>query len=358
VLDLDNTLWGGVVGDDGVDGIVLGQGDAVGEAHVAFQRYVRSLARRGVILAVCSKNDEPNALAPFLAHPEMVLQRSDIACFVANWDDKAGNLRRIAAQLNIGLDALVLVDDNAFERNLVRGALPMVAVPELPDDPARYAACIAEAGYFESLALTVEDGARGDQYQADLQRQALRATHCDLDGYLNSIDMALTWSTFERVSLARIVQLINKTNQFNLCTRRYLADEVLALMDDPRALLLHLRLCDRYGDNGIIAIVIGIAGADGSDMVIDTWLMSCRVLGRKVEHATLNIVATEAARRGVRRLIGRYRPSAKNAIVSEHYRNLGFALQRTAQDGATDWLLELDGYAPCAVPMTIKETGP
>ncbi|MDC8758293.1 HAD-IIIC family phosphatase [Janthinobacterium fluminis] len=358
VLDLDNTLWGGVVGDDGVAGIALGQGDAVGEAHLAFQRYARGLARRGVILAVCSKNAEENALAPFLHHPEMALGRADIACFVANWDDKASNLRRIAAELNIGLDALVFADDNAFERNQVRCALPMVAVPELPDDPALYAACIAEAGYFESLGLTGEDSARGGQYQENLQRQAARAAHADLDGYLESIGMTLEWARVDELNLARVVQLINKTNQFNLCTRRYQADEVRALMAAPDALLLQLRLRDRFGDNGIIAVVIGLPGAGAAELRLDTWLMSCRVLGRKVEMATLNIVAAEAARRGVRRLLGHYRPSEKNALVSEHYRKLGFALRATAPDGGSEWLLELDGYAPRAAPMTIKEIPP
>ncbi len=356
VLDLDNTLWGGVVGDDGVAGIALGQGSAAGEAHLAFQRYARSLARRGVILAVCSKNDEADALAPFLRHPEMALKRDDIACFVANWDDKAANLRRIAAALNIGLDALVLADDSPFERNQVRRALPMVAVPELPADPALYPACLAEAGYFESLGLSREDFGRAGQYQTRQQCEAQRAGHADLDDYLASIGMALEWSRVDALGLQRVVQLIHKTNQFNLCGRRHLDDEVRAMMADPAALLLQLRLRDRFGDNGVIAVVIALpAGADMETLRIDTWLMSCRVLGRQVEAATLNVLAAEAARRGARRLLGHYLPSAHNAIVGEHYRKLGFALCHSAPDGATSWLLELDGYTPRAAPMTIKE---
>lgn len=360
VLDLDNTLWGGAVGEDGVAGIALGQGSAAGEAHLAFQRYARSLARRGVILAVCSKNDEADALAPFLRHPEMALKRDDIACFVANWDDKAANLRRIAATLNIGLDALVFADDSAFERNQVRRALPMVAVPELPADPALYPACLAEAGYFESLGLSREDLGRAGQYQAKAQYATQRAGHADLDDYLASIGMALEWSRVDAAGLLRVVQLINKTNQFNLCTRRHLDDEVRAMMADPAALLLQLRLRDRFGDNGVIAVVIALpagAGADGggATLRIDTWLMSCRVLGRRVEAATLNVLAAEAARRGARRLLGTYLPSAHNAIVSEHYRKLGFAPCAAAPGGATSWLLELDGYTPRAAPMTVKE---
>ena len=197
-LDLDNTLWGGVIGDDGLYGIALGQGSALGEAFVAFQRYARDLSRRGVILAVCSKNDEANALEPFEQHPEMVLQREDIACFVANWTDKASNLREIAAQLNIGLDALVFVDDNPFERNIVRRELPMVAVPELPDDPALYADCLADAGYFESVRLTAEDLQRARQYQANAERAAARGSTTDLEGYLRSLDMDLRWRRFDR----------------------------------------------------------------------------------------------------------------------------------------------------------------
>ena len=226
VLDLDNTLWGGVIGDDGLEGIRLGQGSAIGEAYVGFQTYVRDLARRGVILAVCSKNDIENARLPFEKHPDMVLKNEDIACFVANWSDKAKNLRAIAEQLNIGIDSLVFVDDNPFERNIVRRELPMVAVPELTEDPALYADSIADAGYFEALQITTEDFERGGQYRANAARESLRASHTDMEGYLKSLNMELRWQSFDRVGLQRIVQLINKTNQFNLTSRRYTEGDV------------------------------------------------------------------------------------------------------------------------------------
>src|SRR5215472_3322255 len=297
VLDLDNTIWGGVVGDDGVEGLVLGQGSALGEAFADFQDYARELSRRGVILAACSKNDEANALEPFDRHPEMVLKRSDIASFVANWRDKPANLRAIADELNIGLDALVFVDDNPFERNLVRQELPMVAVPEIGEDPATFAQTLADAGYFEAVAITDEDRARSGQYQSNRQRKALKATATDLGAYLRGLEMRLLWRRFDRVGLARTVQLINKTNQFNLTTRRYSEADVLAVMSDERAFGLQLRLLDRFGDNGIIGIVIGRLQDDG-DLVIDTWLMSCRVLGRQVEPTTLNLVAAEARNLG------------------------------------------------------------
>jgi FkbH-like protein len=354
VLDLDNTLWGGVIGDDGLDGIALGQGSALGEAFVAVQHYARELARRGVILAVCSKNDEANALAPFDAHPDMVLKRGDVAAFVANWQDKATNLRTIAQQLNIGLDALVLLDDNPFERNLVREALPMVAVPEVPDDPALFAQCLADAGYFEGLAVTEEDRTRTGQYQANLARDALAAQATDLEGYLRRLELRLVVRPFDRLNLQRIVQLINKTNQFNLTTRRYTEDEVLAVMADPATFGLQFRLIDRFGDNGIIAIAIARAAAD--EARIDTWLMSCRVLGRGVERATLDVVAAAAQRRGLRRLIGEYRPTAKNGMVQDHYEKLGFAVVARAADGGASYALDLDRHRPAETFIHIEQS--
>ena len=323
VMDLDNTLWGGVVGDDGVDGLVLGQGSALGEGFVHFQDYARELSRRGVILAVCSKNDEANALEPFDSHPEMVLKRSDIASFIANWRDKPANLRAIADDLNIGIDSLVFVDDNPFERELVRRELPMVAVPEISEDPATYAQTLADAGYFEALALTDEDRSRSVQYQNNRQRNELKASATDLESYLRGLEMRLLWRRFDKLGLNRTVQLINKTNQFNLTTRRYTEADVLGVMADARAFGVQLRLVDRFGDNGIIAIAIGRL-LDDADVLLDTWLMSCRVLGRQVEPTTLNLVAAMAQRLGGRRLIGEYIPTAKNGMVKDHYPTLGF----------------------------------
>ncbi len=354
VLDLDNTLWGGVIGDDGLEGIVLGQGSALGEAFLAVQQYAREQARRGVILAVCSKNDEDNALAPFDQHPEMALKRQDIACFAANWQDKAANIRAIAKQLNIGLDSLVFLDDNPFERNLVRGELPMVAVPEVPDDPALVPSCLADAGYFEGLAVTEEDRTRAGQYQANLARDALAAEAADLPSYLRGLQMQLIVRPFDRIGLARTVQLINKTNQFNLTTRRYTEDEVLAVMSDPRAYGLQLRLLDRFGDNGIIAIVIGRMTSD-DEALIDTWLMSCRVLGRGVEEATLNLVAAAAKRLRAKRLVGEYRPTAKNGMVREHYQKLGFTALQHHDDGRRIDVLDLEAHVPSATFIDIKE---
>ena len=354
VLDLDNTLWGGVIGDDGLQGIVLGPGSALGEAFVAFQEVCRELARRGVILAVCSKNDENNALEPFDKHPEMVLKRSDISCFVANWEDKASNLRRIASELNIGLDSLVFVDDNPFERELVRHALPMVAVPELPADPACFASTLSDAGYFEAVTITEEDLQRTTKYGENQSREKLKSSSASFEEYLQNLEMKLTWRRFDTIGLQRIVQLINKTNQFNCTTRRYTEEEVRRIMSDQCSIGLQLRLIDKLGDNGIIAIVIGKLGDDG-EFLIDTWLMSCRVIGRQVEQATLNIIVWQAEQLGARHLIGEYLRTAKNKMVADHFEKLGFVPIGGSPTTAMRYKLELNSFSPINTVIDIEE---
>ncbi len=354
VLDLDNTLWGGVIGDDGMDGIVLGQGSPLGEGYTAFQAYARELSRRGVILAVCSKNDEANALEPFERHPEMILRRTDIAAFCANWQDKAANLRAIADELTIGLDSLVFVDDNPVERALVRAELPMVAVPEVTDDPISFLRAVSDAGYFESVVVTDEDRVRAAQYQGNRARAALQASTTDMDAYLRGLEMEMIWRRFDRMGLQRIVQLINKTNQFNLTTRRTTEDAVVGVMESPTAFGLQLRLVDRFGDNGIIAICIGRLQGDG-DLLIDTWLMSCRVLGRGVEPATLNLIAEQARRLGAKRLVGDYIPTQKNAMVRDHYVRLGFAMVEQREDGGSRAVLDLAGFVPTATFIKVTQ---
>jgi FkbH-like protein len=362
VLDLDNTLWGGVIGDDGLEGILLGQGSAMGEAYVAFQRYAQRLSERGIVLAVCSKNDEANALAAFDEHPEMVLRRKDIACLTANWQDKAANLRQIAVSLNLGLDALVFADDNPFERNLVRQELPEVLVPELPEDPSFYAQTLADAGYFEAVTVTAADRERSGQYQANAARETLRGSATDLAGYLRSLEMELVVRPFDRIGLARIVQLINKTNQFNLTTRRYLEPEVSAMMADPSVVTYQMRLLDRFGDNGVIALLIGRKKERAREPIpeqpileIDTWLMSCRVLGREVEEACLNVLAAGARAMGAERIVAEYRPTAKNGMVRGLYGRLGFTLESSDAEGNTRWSLELRDWTPKPVVMRVVE---
>jgi FkbH-like protein len=350
VLDLDNTVWGGVVGDLGVEGLVLGAGSAAGEAFAGVQRYAKRLAERGIILAVCSKNEASVAEAAFRDHPEMVLRRADIAAFVANWDDKAVNLRRIAEQLNIGLDSLVFVDDNPAERARVRDSLPAVAVPELPTDPAGYVRCVAEAGYFEAVAFTVEDRRRAGQYAANTEREALRGASQSMDEFLRGLGMSTVFGPVQPVDVQRVAQLLNKTNQFNTTMRRYTAQEVGAIAADPEYLALQFRLLDRFGDNGLVSVMLLRTCADACDeLEIENWVMSCRVFGRELEVEALNIAAESARARGVRALRASYQPTDRNAVVRTLYPSLGFApLGATpvgpGDPGASRWILPLAGH--------------
>ena len=349
VLDLDNTLWGGVIGDDGLEGIVLGEGSAAGEAHLALQRYAKQLHRRGVILAVCSKNDRAIAESVFRDHPEMHLERSDVAAFVANWSDKAANLQHIAEQLNIGVDSLVFVDDNPAERARVRESLPAVAVPELPNDPARWVRCLSDAGYFEATSFTEEDRIRNSQYAANASRDSLRELSQSVDEFLSGLQMSVSYGPFRPVDLTRVAQLINKTNQFNTTTRRYTAPEVSAFASSDQFLTLQFRLADRFGDNGLVsAMVLRVDEHDHSVVEIDTWVMSCRVFGRQLEREVMNIAVKTARRMGVRAFRGEYIPTAKNGVVRELYSTLGFTLAQEAasHDGATRWFLHLSDYVP------------
>ena len=354
VLDLDNTLWGGVIGDDGVGGIVLGQNSAAGEAFVAIQRMALELRSRGIVLAVCSKNEDDAARLPFREHPEMVLSEDHIAVFQANWTDKAANLRVIAQTLNIGLDSLVFLDDNPAERLQVRSELPLVAVPEVPAEPAMYPRILAAAGYFEAVSFSQEDRDRAAYYQANAQRAAALSSTGNLDDYLASLEMTCSIGRVDPVSRARSSQLINKSNQFNLTTRRYSEREVEAVERDPRKHAIQIRLTDRFGDNGIISVII--ADRKGETWEIDTWLMSCRVLGRRVQEAALAHLVEAARRDGAQTLIGRYIPSPKNKMVAGHYNDLGFRLDSEGPDGETVWRLEISGIANSALPMTIVDT--
>jgi FkbH-like protein len=354
VLDLDNTLWGGVIGDDGVAGIDLGQGSASGEAFLAVQRLARDLRARGIVLAVCSKNEDDAARLPFREHPEMLLREEHIAVFQANWTDKAANLRAIAETLNIGVDSLVFLDDNPAERMQVRSKLPLVAVPELPEDPALYPRMLAAAGYFEAVAYSQEDRDRAGYYQANAQRAAQLSASADIGDYLASLEMVCQIGPVDAVSRPRVSQLINKSNQFNLTTRRYSEGEVQAAEQDARRHLIQVRLIDRFGDNGIISVII--ADKAGPAWEIDTWLMSCRVLGRRVEEAVLAHLAAAAAAAGARALVGRYLPSAKNKMVADHYRKLGFDKTGDLAAGGAVWRLDLAGYSAPELPMRIEDS--
>jgi FkbH-like protein len=337
VLDLDNTLWGGVVGDDGVQGLQLGKGHAAGEAYLEFQQYCLALKSRGIALAVCSKNDEANALAVFREHPAMLLREQDIACFVANWQDKAANLRHIARTLNLGLDALVFVDDNPAERALVRQELPEVAVPEMPEDPAGFVRTLARAGYFEAVCCTQEDLERAELYRANAERSAERETATDMHSYLAGLEMMAHAGPFDESGLARIVQLINKTNQFNLTTPRVSEAEVRGWMADPCMKTWQVRLTDRFGDNGVVALMA--ARMCGGECALTMLLMSCRVLGRRLEEVLLNLLVAAAREAEVERITGIYRPTAKNGMVRDLLQRFGFDRAGDCADGSVAWSL-------------------
>jgi FkbH-like protein len=355
VLDLDNTLWGGLIGDDGLEGIVLGQGDATGEAFLDVQRAALELRARGIVLAVCSKNGDEIARAPFASHPEMLLRERHIAVFQANWNDKASNIAAIARELELGIDSLVFLDDNPVERGLVRAMLPAVAVPELPEDPALYARTLAAAGYFESVTFSDEDRKRADFYRDNARRAALHDRVGDVDAYLESLDMEIGFRPFDATGRSRIVQLINKSNQFNLTTRRYTEAEVAALEADPGAFTLQVRLLDAFGDNGMIGVVI-CRTVSAVRWEIDTWLMSCRVLGRGVEQMVLRELVLHARERGIETLAGVYLPTAKNALVRDHFEKLGFALVSRDASGSSTW--ELDTRTEIAgAPMRVERAG-
>jgi len=230
----------------------------------------------------------------------------------------------------------------------------MVAVPEVPDDPSYVPQCLADAGYFEGIAVTDEDRERTRQYQGNRARERLRCSTTDLQSYLRGLEMRLLWRRFDSTGLPRVVQLINKTNQFNLTTRRYGEEDIRAIIADPRSLGLQLRLLDRFGDNGIIGIIIAKL-CDDDDVVIDTWLMSCRVLGRQVEQTTLNLVAARARLLGARRLIGEYRPTKKNGMVEKHYVSLGFELIHKREDGGSRHFLDLNRFSPAATFIEVEE---
>ena len=335
VLDLDNTLWGGVVADEGIGGIRIGQGSAEGESYLAFQKYAKALSQRGVLLAVCSKNEVGNAREPFDKIPEMALKWEDFSSFAANWENKADNLRAMASELDLGLDSFVFVDDNPAERALVRRFLPQVAVPDLPADPAEYIQALARHRYFEPVALTDEDRKRSEYYRQNRQRRQLASAHTDITAFLQSLDMQARVEPIGGANLERSTQLVNKSNQFNLTTRRYTVAEIQERTESKNWITLTISLRDKLGDNGLISVLL--AEQRGRDLMIDTWVMSCRVLQRGVEILALERLIQAAQELGCTRLVGSYIPTAKNHMVSGHYASLGFERVDGVEGGTTQW---------------------
>lgn len=351
VLDLDNTLWGGIIGQDGLDGINLSMGDAVGEAFIAFQRYIMQLKNRGVILAVCSKNNEEDALGVFRDHPNMLLKLNDFACFVANWENKPTNIRTIAKTLNIGLDAIVFVDDTPLERENVRRFLPDVAVPEMPQDPALYVRAVSQAGYFDMLSYTKEDRNRTQSYQHKLKAEQAMSESINIQDALNSIAMEIRFKEFDPIGRKRIVQLINKSNQYNLTTKRYNEKEIESFEQDSLTYTLQVSLRDKFGDYGMISVLIGFQSDE--TLEIDTWLMSCRVIGRDVEKAVFQELIKYCKKSNIQYITGRYIKSDRNSLVKEHYSQLGFSQPDSNDESLWQFTLKKEQYEFEKLPFII-----
>jgi FkbH-like protein len=355
VLDLDNTLWGGVIGDDGVDKIQIGPETPIAEAYTAFQQYCLSLHDRGILLAVCSKNTEEIARSGF-EHPSSVLKLKHISCFQANWDPKDENILRISRELNLSVDSFVFVDDNPAERAIVAAQLPGVAVPDIGNDITRFAEIIEQGRYFEPASLSQEDLARAELYANNAQRATLATRFADYGEYLDSLEMSAEIDCFKPIYLDRIAQLTNKTNQFNLTTRRYTLAEVETISIDPRYVGLYGKLIDRFGDNGLVSVVVG--HKDERSLHMDLWLMSCRVLKRDMEFAMLDTLAGKAVEIGIQTIYGYYLPTRKNGMVTDFYSGLGFlprAVPPDLPEGSTVWALDLANYAKRGKHIKVME---
>lgn len=341
ILDLDNTVWGGVVGDDGWENIQVGHGLGIGKAFSEFQQWVKKLKNRGIIICVCSKNDEDKAKEPFEKNPEMVLKLDDISVFVANWENKADNIRTIQSILNIGFDSMVFLDDNPFERNMVRENVPSVTVPELPEDPGEYLEYLYTQNLFETASYSSADKDRTKQYQVEAQRVATAKKFTNEGDFLKSLEMVSEVSGFTSFNTPRVAQLSQRSNQFNLRTVRYTEDQITAIENDPKQKGFAFTLEDKFGDNGLIAVVI-LQEKDSETLFIDTWFMSCRVLKRGMENFTLNTVVEFAKANGYKKIIGEYLPTPKNGMVAEHYTSLGFMKLEGTE--TAQWELDVESY--------------
>ena len=358
ILDLDNTLWGGVVGETGPLGIALGE-SADGEAFRAFQRYLKDLAARGVVLAVASKNNPADAREPFEKNPDMVLTLDDFAAWEVNWEPKAVTIERISQTLNLGLDSFVFFDDNPAEREQIRQGLPEVAVVEVPEDPAEYVRALQAGLWFETTGLTGADLERVEQYAIERKRRELQQSFTTMDDYLRSLEMRAELRGMEDADLQRVVQLLAKTNQFNLTTRRHTREDVLGLLARPRSVALTLRVRDRFGDHGLVSVLIAVPedGTEGDVLRVETWLMSCRVIGRTVEHFHFGALMDRARTLGYRTILGEFIPTKKNTPVAELYESLGFVrLPASPGEPGIRYVLDLDG-GPRPATLVV-EAGP
>jgi FkbH-like protein len=340
ILDLDNTMWGGVIGDDGIENIQIGS-LGIGKAFSEFQYWIKKLKDRGIIVAVCSKNTESVAKEPFEKHPDMVLRLEDISVFKANWDNKADNIRQIQSILNIGFDSMVFLDDNPFERNIVRENIPGICVPELPEDPADYLEYLYALNLFETVSFSNEDAERTKLYQTEAERVKVYQKFANEDDFLKNLEMHSSIERFNKFNTPRIAQLSQRSNQFNLRTIRYTEADIERISNSNDYVTFAFSLKDRFGDNGLICVVI-LQKESQETLFIDTWFMSCRVLKRGMESFVLNTIVAFAKENRFFTLKGEYIPTAKNDLVKNHYLNLGFAFRDDF------WRLDMQSYTPKA----------
>ncbi|HHX57993.1 MAG TPA: HAD-IIIC family phosphatase [Clostridiales bacterium] len=339
-LDLDNTLWGGVVGDDGQNGLEIGQETPVAQAYYEFQSYIKQLKKLGITLTVCSKNDIENALDG-LKHPDTVLTADDFVIIKANWDNKDENILKIASELNILPESIVFVDDNPAEREIVKSRLPMVATPEIKSVES-YIKALDRTGYFEVTTFSDDDVNRNDMYKANIQRLIEQQQFESYDDYLLGLKMTATIEGFKPVYLERIVQLANKSNQFNLTTKRYTEGEIQKIYQSDDYVKLYGRLTDKFGDNGVVSVVIGKIEAD--TLNVELWLMSCRVLKRDMEYAMLDTLVEKCIQNNITKINGYYYKTVKNAMVSDLYARFGFKQISSNNNGDSVWELDLHNY--------------
>lgn len=344
-LDMDNTLWGGIIGDDGADNIEIGQETAIAQTYSEFQNYLKMHKQLGVLLTVNSKNDESNALSG-LDRPDSVLKKDDFVCIKANWDPKSINLVNTADELSLLPESFVFVDDNPAEREIIEQQVPGVVTAKL-ERPEQYVSAIDKCGFFEVTALSGDDINRTDMYISNAKRTKLQASFDNYEDYLKSLEMKAKIAPFASAYMARIAQLTNKSNQFNLTTHRYSQAEIETIAKNDEYITLYGKLEDRFGDNGVVSVIIGHEGENKEELHIDLWLMSCRVLKRNMEYAMMDKLVEYAAKRGITRLKGYYYPTAKNSMVKDFYNMMGFTKESENEQGDSVWNFEIDGNYTC-----------
>ncbi len=336
-----------MIGDDGVEKIEIGELGG-GKAFTLFQRWLKELQLRGILLAVCSKNDEAVAREPFISHADMVLKLEDISIFVANWNSKVDNIQYIQKQLNIGFDAMVFLDDNPYERSLVKSRLPDVTVPELPEDPSEYLSCLQALNLFESGIASENDLLRTQQIQDKIRTESIKTRFTNENDFLDSLKMILQVSGITKYNTPRIAQLSQRSNQFNLRTIRYSEEDLNRLSNDSSAICLALSLRDSITNHGLICVIV--LSENEREFFIENWFMSCRVLQRGVEQAILNHMVALAKNRKLKRIVGEYLPTSKNHIVQNHYQSLGFS-----EEGKNRFVLDVESHTTLRNFITTEE---